>query len=124
MDILLWIIQIILAIKLLTVTVTHGFQQSKPTMQESIQRVGKAATRLHILAAAGTFSATLGLLLPGVMTLPTWVTPAAAVFSGLLLLISIFFHIKGREKPMVFVSLILSALAVIVAYGRWMLFPF
>ena len=41
MDMALWIIQIILSIKLVTVSYTHGLRQSQPTMQEAIQKMGK-----------------------------------------------------------------------------------
>jgi hypothetical protein len=38
-------------------------------------------------------------------------------------LFSIFFHVKSREKPKIFVSVILFAFAVFVAYERWVLVP-
>jgi hypothetical protein len=42
---------------------------------------------------------------------------------SIMLLFSIFFHIKSREKPKIFVSVILFVFAVFVAYGRWILIP-
>jgi hypothetical protein len=42
---------------------------------------------------------------------------------SIMLLASIFFHVKFREKPQVFVSVILFAFAAFVAYGRWVLAP-
>lgn len=35
----LWIIQVILGIKLLSVAYTHGLRQSQPTMQDAIQKM-------------------------------------------------------------------------------------
>lgn len=92
MNIVLWIIQAILAIKLVTVVITHGFQQSKSTMQEAIGKSGGNPKPL----------------LYGV-----------AMVS---LLASIPFHLRCREKPKVFVSLILFMLVCAVYYGRWILF--
>jgi VIT1/CCC1 family predicted Fe2+/Mn2+ transporter len=123
MNIALWIIQIILGIKLITVSYTHGLRQSQPTMQEAIQKMGKFSQPLLYIIAVCTFIGTIGLILPGVLGSSTWITPVAAVILSIMLLFSIFFHIKCREKPKIIVSLILFALAVFVAYGRWVLVP-
>jgi hypothetical protein len=40
------------------------------------------------------------------------------------LLLSIVFHVLAREKPKIWISLILCALALALAYGRWMVAPF
>jgi hypothetical protein len=123
MNILLWVVQVILGIKLLTTSFTHGLRPSKPTMQESMQRMGKAARPLHILVAIITFIGTLGLILQGVLGLPTWVTPISAATMAIMLLLSIVFHVKSREKPNIFVSVILFIFAAFIAYGRWVLAP-
>lgn len=123
MNTILWIIQIILGIKLITVTFTHGFRQSASSMQDAMQRMGKGSQPLHYIIALCTFIGTLGLILPGLLGSPAWIVPAMAVVMSIMLLASIFFHVKFREKPQVFVSVILFALAAFVAYGRWVLAP-
>ena len=123
MNTLLWIIQIILGIKLITVTFTHGFRQSGPAMQAAIQKMGATSRPVHYFVAACTFLGTLGLILPGLMGLPVWTVPVAAGSMSVMLLVSIFFHIKFREKPQVFVGIILFAFAVFIVYGRWVLAP-
>jgi hypothetical protein len=120
----LWIIQIILGIKLITVSYTHGLRQSQSTMQEAIQKMGRFSRPLLYIISACTLMGTVGLILPAVLRSPTWITPVTALILSILLLFSIFFHIKYREKPKVFVSIILFALAAFVAYGRWVLVPF
>jgi len=52
-----------------------------------------------------------------------WVTPLAAAFLAVMLLISIGFHLNCRETPKVWVLLILFVLSGFVAYGRWYLAP-
>jgi hypothetical protein len=123
MSIALWSIQIILGIKLITVSYTHGFRQSQPTMQEAIQKMGKFSQPLLHIISVCTFIGTIGLILPGVSESSTWITPVTAVILSIMLLFSIFFHIKSREQPKIFVSVILFAFAVFVAYGRWVLVP-
>jgi len=120
----LWIIQIILGIKLITVSYTHGLRQSQPTMQEAIRKLGRSSKPLLYTIAFCTFIGTVGLTLPGVLGSSIWVTPVTALILSIMLLISILFHIKSREKPKIFVSIILFALAAFVAYGRWVLVPF
>ena len=121
MNIALWIIQIILAIKLTSVSFTHGFRRSLPSMEEAIQKTGKGSRPILSLVAACTFLGALGLILPGFWGLSTWITPVSAVLLSIMLLFSIFFHIRGREKPKIFVSVVLFVFAAFVAYGRWKL---
>jgi uncharacterized membrane protein YphA (DoxX/SURF4 family) len=124
MNTFLWALQIILAVKLLTVTLNHGLQQGKPSMQEAAQKMGLPARTLLYLAAAGTFTGALGLILPGLLNAAAWITPLSAALMAVMLLVSIFFHVRSREQPKIFVSLILFAFAAFVAYGRWVLVPF
>ena len=123
MNILLWIIQIILAIKLITVTFTHGFGQSRSTMQAAIQKMGSLSRPLLYIVALAAFLATIGLILPEVLGSPAWITPLTSGVMSVLLLVSLFFHIIFREKPQIFVSVVLFVLAAFVAYGRWVLLP-
>lgn len=124
MNTLLWAVQTILSIKLLTVTYTHGLRQSMATMEDAIPRLGVPARPLLYLAAAGGLLGTLGLLLPGVTDLPGVITPISACGMAVMLLVSILFHLKSRDKPKIFVSLVLFAFAIFIAYGRWVLSPF
>ena len=123
MNTFLWALQIILAVKLLTVTLNHGLQQGKQTVQEASQKMGPSARTLLYLAAAGTLGGSLGLILPGLLDTVTWLTPLTAALMAAMLLVSIFFHVRSREQPKIFVSVILFAFAAFVAYGRWVLVP-
>jgi hypothetical protein len=121
-NIVLWIVQAILAIKLLTTAFTHGLRHDKPTLREAIQKYGLGAGPMLYLAALGTLLVALGLVLPGLLGAGWLVSPMAAA-AAVMLLVSIYFHIRAREKPNIIVSIILCALAAFVAYGRWALAP-
>jgi len=119
MNIALWIIQIILSIKLINVSYTHGMRQSKPTMQDAIHKLGKISKPILTFDAILTFLGAVGLILPGILGLPSGIIVITAMFLCILLLASLVFHLKSREKPRIFVSIVLFALAAFVAYGRW-----
>jgi uncharacterized membrane protein YphA (DoxX/SURF4 family) len=118
---LLYILQIILCIKLVSVAFTHGLRQDKSTMQEAIAKIGAPARPILMVVAILTLVGAIMLVLPVAISSLSWLTPwSAAILAGILLL-SIGFHIKGREKPKIWVSLILCAMAAVVAYGWWMI---
>lgn len=123
MNIVLWIIQIILAIKFITITYTHGLYKSKSTMKDAIQRIGKPALPLLNTISILTFIGALGLILPAAFNYLTWIVPLTATILALFMLLSIIFHIKCLEIPKIYVSIVLFILSVFLAYGRWKLFP-
>lgn len=120
-NIALWVIQLILAIKMLNVSYSHGLRQSQPTIREAIQKMGEFSKPIHSATSVCTFIGAMGLILPGVLASPIWITPVIAVLLSAMLLVSIFFHIKSRKNPKIFVSAILFTFAAFVAYGRWVL---
>jgi len=122
--ILLWIIQAILAIKLTTTAVSHGLQHSKPDMRQAIEKMGGNSRLWHSLIAVLVLFSAVGLILPGLLGYMPSLTIWAAILSAFLLLGSIIFHTRYRDKPMVFVSIVLFIFSAFVAYGRYALAPF
>ena len=124
MNTVFWVLQIILSIKLVSVAYTHGLRQDKASMQEAIRKFGDLARPMLAIAAAGTLLGAAGLIIPGALGVMSWLTPwIAAILAGMLL-VSIVLHVRGREKPKIWVSLTLCAMAVAVAYGRWVVASF
>jgi hypothetical protein len=70
-----------------------------------------------ILVAALAFLTGLGLILPAMLGFIPW----TAAFTAFLMLIATGFHLRCREEPKVWVSLILFALASLLVYGRWVI---
>lgn len=124
MNIFLWALQIILAIKLITAAITHGLQKSKTTMQQAAEKMGKYSRFWHVLIAILTLLAAIGLILPAWLGIYTQLVIGSAVLTAFMMLASIFFHVRFRDKPMIFVSVILFAFAIFIAYGRLFLSPF
>lgn len=124
MNIALWVIQAILAIKLITAAFSHGLPRTKPAMQQAIDKMGTGARFWHILVSILSIVVAACLILPGLLGFWTLITVWAALLAALMMLGSIYFHVRFRDKPMIFVSVILFAFAVFIAYGRLVLSPF
>jgi hypothetical protein len=123
MDILLWALQIILAIKFLSTAYSHGLRQDQSKMAQGILRMGSYARPLLYLVAGFALLTGGGLVLPAAVAVPVWVAPlAAAVLAGMNLL-SILLHRACREKPNIIPSLVLLLMAAFTAYGRWSIAP-
>ncbi|MGD8998318.1 MAG: DoxX family protein [Anaerolineae bacterium] len=124
MNIFLWALQIALAAKFVSATVTHGLRPDYTKMESGLQRFGAATRPLLILIALTTLLGGVGLILPSATGTLAWLTPWAAALLAVMSLLAVGFHIACREPPRTWVSLILCALAAFVAYGRWVIAPF
>lgn len=123
MDVVLWIIQIVLSIKLASTALTHALQQSRPIMQEAIRRAGGASARNLRLVSVCMVVGALGLVLPGIVGASGHITAVIAAAVAILMLTAIGLHIRCRERPLIIADTILFLLATFVAYGRWALVP-
>jgi uncharacterized membrane protein YphA (DoxX/SURF4 family) len=61
----------------------------------------------------------LGLILPWATGIATILTPLAAVGLALIMLLAIVDHVRAKEYPMIGVNVILGAIAVVIAIGRF-----
>lgn len=66
----------------------------------------------------------IGLILPGLTGILTWLTPLAAVLLGVVMVLAIAFHVSRREAPNTIFNAILGLLAFAVAFGRIVVSPF
>jgi len=124
MDIILWGIQIILAIKMLSVAYSHGLRQDQAKMQAGIRRMGGAARPVLYAVAAGSVAIGLGLTIPAAVKVAVWVVPLSAGILAAGMALSILLHRACRENPNIIPSLVLFGMAAFVVYGRLILVPF
>jgi isoprenylcysteine carboxyl methyltransferase (ICMT) family protein YpbQ len=123
MNTVLWVLQVILSIKFISVAFTHGIRHDQARMQQGIQRMGQIARPLLIVIAMLTLLGSLGLIVPAAFGVLTWITPLTAAILAALMLVSIVFHMNCREKPNTIADIVLFAIAAFVAYGRWVISP-
>jgi hypothetical protein len=124
MNLVLWALQAILAIKLLSAAYTHGVRPDASKMQRGVVAYGAATRPLLVVIAGAVTLAAVALVVPGLTGLHSSATVLAAAAVAVLMLVAIVFHVRCRDKPVPWVGLVLAAMAAFVAYGRWALVPF
>ena len=65
----------------------------------------------------------LGLLLPALTGILPWLTPLAAVGLAIIMILASIFHATRGEAPGIITTVVLLALTVFVAYGRFVVLP-
>ena len=65
----------------------------------------------------------IGLIVPAATGILPWLTPVAAAALALVMLLATGFHVQRREMPNIVTNLVLFAVAVFVAYGRFVVAP-
>ena len=123
LNIVLWVVQIALAMKFVSVSYSHGLRQSQSEMQQAIKRMGEYSQNLLYVIAVLTFFGGVGLVLPAAFGVLTWITPATALMLTVMMLAGIMFHMLCRDNPKIWAGVIVCFLAAFVAFGRWVLVP-
>ena len=119
MNITLWIIASVLALAFLT---AGAMKLAQP--QEKLAASGMGWTEdfnpgaIKAIGLAEVLGA-LGLILPAVTGIATFLVPVAATGLAVVMVGAIITHIKRGEKQMAVINVVLAALALIVAAGRY-----
>ncbi len=121
MNIVLWIVQVLLAIGFLMAGVMHGFQQERAKAQ--FKWPADVSPGLLTFIGICEILGAVGLILPALTGVLPWLTPLAALGLAVIMLLAIGFHAMRREYPNIVFNLILLVLAAFVAYGRWAIVP-
>jgi hypothetical protein len=118
MNIVLWVIQVLLALIFLFAGVTKLILP----IEEMTKQMAMPGLFLRFLGVAEVLG-TLGLILPGLFRIKTWLTPLAA--AGLMVIVigaTVITLMIGGGATALF-PLVTALLAAFVAYGRWRLAP-
>jgi uncharacterized membrane protein YphA (DoxX/SURF4 family) len=118
MNIALWIIQVLLAISFLASGTNKlarprlALVSQTPYVEDFTDGQVKGIGALEVLAA-------IGLVVPPLVHVATFLTPLAAVGLVLLMAGAAVTHLRRREPQMVAVNAVLLILAAVVAIGRF-----
>jgi uncharacterized membrane protein len=118
MNVTLWVVQILLALAFLVSGITKAIRPSEKL------KVGLPEFRpgvIRLIAVAEILGAA-GLILPGVTRVATVLTPLAATGLAIIMIGAVVTHARRRESRAAVVNVVLLALTVLVAVGRfWLL---
>lgn len=122
MSAFVWILQVLLAVVFLATGVLK-LAQPKEKLREQMRWVeGFSQDAIRAIGAAEVLGA-LGLVLPGLLDVATWLTPLAAVGLVLVMAGAVATHLRLKEWPMVAANVVLAALALVVAWARFGSYP-
>ncbi|MFC4020117.1 DoxX family protein [Micromonospora sp. GCM10011542] len=118
MNVVLWIIQILLAAVFAGAGLTK-LTQPKEKLRDKMGWVDPVPpTQVKALGAVELLAA-LGLVLPALTGIATVLTPLAALGLVIVMIGGIVVHLRRKETPGALVCLVLLVLAALVAWGRF-----
>ena len=121
MNIVLWIVQILLAAMFGMAGIMKTFQTAKAKEQMSWAK-NRSDGFVRFVGTSELLGA-LGLILPLVTGILPWLTVLAAIGLVLIQLLAIFTeHLPKKEYKVIPVNIVLVALAIFIVIGRWTLF--
>jgi hypothetical protein len=123
MSAILWVLQAILSIKLISVAFSHGLQRDKAEMRNGIERMRTFAKPLLTATSLTMLMGALALVGPAISWIPGRLATLSAAVLAPSMLLAVLFHVRCRDQPKVMVSIVLFAMTAFVAYGRWRLSP-
>ena len=122
MNIVLWVVQILLALAFAMAGImkaTQPFEKLSERMKWA-KDVGLPGVRLiGVLEILGA----IGLILPAITGILPWLTPVAAIGLVLTMIGAMITHGRRGEFPNMGFNLVLLLLAVFIVYGRFVAAP-
>jgi uncharacterized membrane protein YphA (DoxX/SURF4 family) len=118
MNVILWIIQVLLALLFLLAGVTKLILP----IEEMTKQMAMPGLFLRFLGVAEVLGG-LGLILPGLFRIKTWLTPLAALGLMIIVIGATVLTLKMGGGMMALTPLAAAILCAFVAYGRWRMAP-
>ena len=122
MNVAVWIAQGLLA---LTFSITGLMKVTQP--KEKLARIMAfvedfSPGTVRLIGIVELLGA-VGVVLPTLTGILTWLTPLAAVGLAATMISAASTHWRRKEYPMISINMVLLAMAVFVAYGRFVTVP-
>ncbi|MEH7249308.1 DoxX family protein [Neobacillus niacini] len=117
MNIALWIVQILLGLMFLFAGSSKAFSYEKT--KASMPWVQDYSRSLVIFIGVAELLGGLGLILPYALGIAPILTPIAAIGIAVIMILAAGLHIKRKENQAIGMNIILLALALFVAIGRF-----
>ena len=118
MNIVLWVLQVLLAAAFLA----HGLIMLFPP-SDVLAQMASMPTAFRIFLGVAEVLAALGLTLPGITRILPWLVSGAAAGLMVVMISATIFHIARGEVSGAAVTAVLFLMATFVAYMRWKVLP-
>ena len=119
MNILLWGLQVLLALAFLA----HGVLFLSPPAALADQLNASLPRWFQLFLGVAEVLAAVGLTLPGATRIQPWLVPLAAAGIMFVMVSATIFHVMRGEIGPAFTTVVLLAMATFVAYMRWRVLP-
>src|SRR5688572_1658843 len=119
MNILLWILQVLLALAFFA----HGWMFLFPPASVVEQMNASLPRWFQVFLGVAEVLAAIGLTLPGVTRIQPWLVPLAAAGIMFVLGSATIYHFVRAEVSSGIITLVMLVLATAVAYLRWRVAP-
>lgn len=119
MNIALWVLQVLLALAFFA----HGWMFLFPPASVVEQMNASLPRWFQLFLGVAEVAAAIGLTLPGVTRVMPWLVPLAAFGIMLVLGSATVYHFVRAEISSGIITLVMLALATVVAYYRWKVLP-
>lgn len=121
MNIALWVLQIVFGLWFIAVGVLHFvLPEGLPAV---LSWMYELSSGLHYFSGTAEILGGLGLILPGLTKIQTRLTPLAAAGLALVMIGAAVWHAGRGEAANIIQNLVLAAIFLFIAYGRWRLSP-
>jgi len=115
MNILLWVLQALLAAAFLA----HGLLLLMPPPDIAAQMYASLPRWFWVFLGVAEVAAAIGITLPGAARIQPWLVPAAAAGIMIVMVSATIWHVVRGEFSSAVVTLVLLVMATYVAYMRW-----
>ena len=119
MNILLWVLQALLAAAFLA----HGLLLLMPPADIAAQMTAELPRSFWVFLGVAEVAAAVGITLPGATRILPWLVPAAAAGIMFVMVSATIWHVMRGEISSAVVTLVLLVMATFVAYMRWRVHP-
>ena len=119
MNILLWVLQVLLAVAFFA----HGWMFLFPPASIAAQMNAALPRWFQLFLGVAEILAAVGLTLPGLTRIQPWLVPCAAAGVMFVMVNATFYHIVRNEMSSAVITAVLLAVATFVAYMRWRVLP-
>jgi len=119
MNILLWVLQVLLALAFFA----HGVLFLFPPAAMVEQMNASLPRWFQLFLGVAEVLAAVGLTLPGIARIQTWLVSCAAAGIMIVMMSATVFHLARGEVSSAITTAVLLAMATFVAYMRWRVAP-